>query len=474
MKRAIRKHLPDFSAIVVLLLLSVVVAGYILNHERLRFPFIQSSPYVLNAEFQTLQAVTPGQGQTIRVSGVQVGTIGAVSLHNGLAVVQMDMDKKYQNLVHTNATLLLRPKTGLDDMFIEMTPGSSSSPVAKPGYTFPVSNTLPDINVDEIFSALDTDTRQYLNLLVNGAGQGLQGRTSDLAQVLQRFEPTHQDLARVNRAIATRGVALRQLVDSLRRLDGDLAAQRGQLVSLVDAGSQVFHALAAENGNISTSVTELPATLRQATATLTKVQRLADVLGPAAANLLPAAKALPEANAALAALARPSAPIVEQQIRPFVVAARPVVRNLRPAAVNLAAAAPNLGKVFTVVNHLVNMLGYNPGNTEHGYLFWLAWLFHDGRTLFGTQDANGDYRPIFLQANCATLASIAGGFPGAEALYNLTPILSNLGLCPAQAAAIAHDATLKPRLAKIGGTSAPSVPALPAPLSQSSLLSAAK
>ena len=474
MRRAIKKHLPDFAAIIVLLLLSVVVAGYILNKERFRFPFIEASPYVLNAEFQTLQAVTPGQGQSVRISGVQVGEIGSVSLRNGLAVVQMDMDKKYEHIVHTNATLLLRPKTGLDDMFIELDPGSSSAPVARPGYTFPVSNSLPDINVDEIFSALDSDTRDYLDLLVNGAGQGLKGRESDLAQVLERFEPTHQDLARVNEAIAQRGADLRQLVDSLRRLDGDLAAQRPQLVSLVDAGSQVFHALASENENISTAVRLLPGTLDQATATLAKVQKLADVLGPAATNLLPAARALPAANAALAALAKPSAPIVENQIRPFVVAARPVIRNLRPAAVNLAQATPNLGKVFTVVNNLVNMLGYNPGNTEHGYLFWLAWLFHDGRTLFSTQDANGDYRPIFLQANCATLASIANGFPGAEALYDLTPILSDVGLCPAQAAAIAHDATLKPHVASIGGTSEPSVPALPAPLSQSSLLTGAK
>jgi ABC-type transporter Mla subunit MlaD len=278
----------------------------------------------------------------------------------------------------------------------------------------------------------------------------------------------------VSEAVAQRGADLRQLVDSLRRLDGDLAAQRPQLVSLVVAGSEVFHALASENGNISTAVRLLPGTLDQATATLAKVQKLADVLGPAATNLLPAAKELPAADAALAALAKPSASIVENQIRPFVVAARPVVRNLRPAAINLAKATPNLGKVFTVVNNLVNMLGYNPGNTEHGYLFWLAWLFHDGRTLFSTQDANGDYRPIFLQSNCATLASIANGFPGAEALYDLTPILSDVGLCPAQAAAIAHDATLKSHLAKIGGESEPSVPALPAPLSQSSLLTGAK
>jgi hypothetical protein len=150
------------------------------------------------------------------------------------------------------------------------------------------------------------------------------------------------------------------------------------------------------------------------------------------------------------------------------------VRNLRPAAVNLATATPNLSKILGVANNLVNMLGYNPGNTEHGYLFWLAWLDHNVRTLFSTQDANGDYRPIFLQANCSTLAALASGFPGAEALYNLTPILSNLGLCPAQAASIAHDATLKPRLTKIGGVSAPSVPALPSALTTSSLLGATK
>ena len=474
MTRAIKKHLGDFAAIIGLLVLSIAVAVFILSNERLHFPFFEASPYTLKAEFQTLQAVAPGQGQTVRVSGVQVGTIGAVSLHNGLAVVTMDMDKQYQHLVRENATLLLRPKTGLKDMFIELNPGSASAPVAPPGYTFPVSNTLPDVNVDEIFSALDSDTRDYLNLLVNGAGQGLQGRTSDLTQILERFEPTHRDLARVNQAIAVRGADLRQLVDSLRRLDGDLAAQRPQLVSLVNAGSQVFNALASENGNISTAVRDLPGTLSQATATLVKVQRLASLLGPAATNLLPAARALPAADSALAALAKPSAPIVKNEIRPFVVAARPVVRNLRPAAVNLARATPNLGTTFDVLNNLVNMLGYNPGNTEHGYLFWLAWLNHNVRTLFATQDANGDFRPIFLQANCAALASIANGFPGAEALYNLTPILSNLGLCPAQAAAIAKDATLKPRLTKIGGTSAPSVPALPGSLSLSSPLGTGK
>jgi phospholipid/cholesterol/gamma-HCH transport system substrate-binding protein len=170
------------------------------------------------------------------------------------------------------------------------------------------------------------------------------------------------------------------------------------------------------------------------------VQTFADVLGPASRSLIPAAQALPAANDSLAALARPSAPIIRNQIRPFVVAARPVVRDLRPAAVNLSAATPGITKTFDVLNHLINLVGYSPGGAQHGYLWWLAWLDHNARTLFSVQDANGDFRPLFLQANCATLAQIVNGVPGAGAILNLIPILSNTGLCPTQAKAIADNA----------------------------------
>jgi phospholipid/cholesterol/gamma-HCH transport system substrate-binding protein len=437
MKRAITTHVVDFAAIIVLLLLSIVVAGYILNHERFRFPFIQSTPFTLNAQFSTAQAVTPGQGQTVRVSGVEIGQVGAVTLKNGMATVQLQINDQYKHLIHTNATALLRPRTGLKDMFIELDPGSKSAPVVKPGYTIPVANTDPDIDVDEILASLDGDTRQYLELLVNGAGQGLKGKGGDeLAQVFERFEPTHRDLARVNKAVAVRGTDLRQLVNSLQRLNTALATKQGQIVQLVDSSSKVFHAFASEDGNISRALVDLPGTLSQTTTTLAKVQAFAKLLGPTSTNLLPAARSLPAANAALVALAKPSTAIVQNQIRPFVVAARPLVRNLKPAAINLSKGTPGLTKTFTVLNHFVNMLGYNPGNTEHGYLWWLAWLDHNIRTLFSTQDANGVFRPLFLQASCASLYQIAQGLAGSELLLNLDPIIGTLGtgtsVCPAQ------------------------------------------
>ena len=261
MKRAIKKHATDFAAILALFVLSVAVAGYILNHEGLRFPFIQPAPFTINAEFSTAQAVTPGQGQTVRVSGVQIGEIGGVTLKNGIAIVKMEIDQKYKHLIRTDATALLRPRTGLKDMFIEVNPGSKSAPVAKPGYTIPVANTVPDINVDEILSSLDADTRAYLNLLVNGAGQGLKGNGgSELAQVLERFEPTHRDLARLNQAVAVRGANLSRLVNSLQRLNAALVTRQSQIVSLIDASSKVFRAFASQDQNVSRAVADLPAT----------------------------------------------------------------------------------------------------------------------------------------------------------------------------------------------------------------------
>ncbi len=408
MKRAIKTHVSDFAAILVLLVLAVVVAGYILSHERFHFPFIQPAPFAMNAEFSTAQAVTPGQGQSVRVSGVQIGEIGTVTLRDGKAVVGMDIQEKYKHLIHTDATALLRPRTALKDMFIELNPGTSGAPVAKAGYTIPVSNTLPDINPDEILASLDANTRAYLGLLINGAGQGLKGNGgSELAQVLERFLPTHRALAQLNQAVAARGANLRRVVNSLQRLNTALGAEQGQLVQLVGSSSRVFRAFASEGQNVSRAVADLPATLRQTTVTLAQVQAFAAQLGPAARNLLPAAQALPAANQALTTLATPSEPILRNQIRPFVVAARPLVRNLRPAAVNLATATPDLSKVFGVLNHLFNMLGYFPGGAQHGYLWWLAWLTHSTRTLFSNQNADGDFRPVFLQADCKNLAKIA-------------------------------------------------------------------
>ena len=435
MKTAIRKHFKDFAAIVGLAVVAMGVAGYVLSHQRLRFPIIQSSPYKLKAEFSTAQAVTPGQGQTVRVSGVRIGDVSGVTLSEGRAIVTMDVDPEYKGIVHTDATALLRPKTGLKDMFIELNPGTKSAPVAKAGYTIPVKNTLPDINPDEVYSLLDADTRDYLRLLISGAGEGLHKRGGDLQEVFRRFEPTHKDLALVNKYVALRHSNLRRLIHQLNVLNGALASRGDDLAELVGTSSQVFHALASEDTNITRAVGDLPGTLRQTTQTFGKVKTLADVLGPAVTKLRPTVRALNSANKAVTPFAKEAAPILRTQIRPFIRDARPVVRDLKPASKNLKTATPDLTRTFTVLNHLFNMVGFNPNgkegpdvaNRDEGFLFWIAWLDHNGASLFSSSDANGPFRPVTIGAPCSTLKQTGDANPPLGMI--LAPALADPHVC---------------------------------------------
>jgi phospholipid/cholesterol/gamma-HCH transport system substrate-binding protein len=184
----------------------------------------------------------------------------------------------------------------------------------------------------------------------------------------------------------------------------------------------VFRAFASEDQNISRAVADFPGALRQTTTTLGKVQTFADVLGPTADKLRPAVRALNTANHAIIPFARDTAPILRTRIRPFVRDARPVVRDLRPAAQSLAKATPDLTRSFTVLNHLFNMLGYNPAGhnapgANPGYLYLLAWLGHQGANIFASNDANGSFRPVFLAGTCGELAANAD--PSLLAALNL-------------------------------------------------------
>jgi phospholipid/cholesterol/gamma-HCH transport system substrate-binding protein len=434
-KTAIRKHFKDFLAVLGLILVAGGVSAYILQKQRMRFPIIQDKPFVLQAEFQTAQAVIAGQGQTVRVSGVRIGDIGAVKLQDGRAIVRMDIERKYEGLVRTNATALLRPKTGLKDMFIQIEPGDG--PPAKENYTIPVQATTPDVNPDEILSTLDADTRDYLRLLISDAGRGLKGHGSDLRDLFRRFEPTHRHLAELNGAISTRRDNLRRLISSLNELNTELASHDDDIAELVDSSAGVMRAFASEEQNISSAVGELPSALRQTTDTLGRVQAFADVLGPTTENLRPAARALDPANEAVIPFAKEVTPLLASDIRPFVREARPLARDLRPASTQLADAAPNLTRTFTELNKFFNMLAFNPNGREdpgnadrqEGYLFWLAWAQHLAIQVFSSSDAHGVFRPVTLAAPCATIEQTIKEHPEVEFLQGLTGILSESAAC---------------------------------------------
>jgi phospholipid/cholesterol/gamma-HCH transport system substrate-binding protein len=431
--KAIKDHAKDFAAIIGLLVIAVGVSAYILREQRFQFPLIDEKPYVLQAELENAQAVTPGQGQTVEVAGVKIGRMGAVSLRNGRGIVQLEIFPKYKDLVREDAKALLRPRTGLKDMFLQLDPGSDSAPVAKEKFTIPVRNTLTDVDLDEILAALDSDTRAYIALLVDGTAKGLKGRGADLAELFERFGPTVRDLRRVNQEVAKEKEAIKDAIHGLSLLSEELAGKDDDLARVIDSSAAVFEALAAEDENVSATVRELPEALTTATATLGDVEKLANELGPAARELVPVFESLDRANRAITPIARRITPPIRDQIRPFTREARPLVGDLATASAGLSESFPDLTTSFDKLNKFFNMLSFNQNGREgpekadrqEGYLFWLAWVTHISANLVNIDDGNGPLRPVFLTGTCQTLTTLVNNEPQLEFLSAISSVLTD-------------------------------------------------
>ena len=439
MRMAIRKHWKDFAAVIVLMLIAAGVGGYILSNQRFYLPkwvpVVGSDFYTLNAQFSTAQAVTPGQGQSVDIAGVKVGEISKVDLVNGRAVVQMKIKRKYSK-IYNDASILLRPKTGLKDMILELDPGTVTSGEVKDNGTIPVSSTLPDINADEILAQLDGDTRDYLRILLAGAGQGLKNNGRALSATFRRFEPTARDGLKITEQLATRRRNLARVIHNFSLLSQELASRDDDLARWVTASNDVFARFAAQDANIRATLQELPPTLQTTSTALGKADRLARVLGPTLQALRPAARALGPTLIAVRPFLRETTPITRDQLRPFARAALPVFKDLRPAAQNLSALTPDLTTVFSVANYIVNELAYNPpGDAEEGFLFWASWASHAGASIFSTQDANSIIRRGLILASCSSLdllRQIASANPALQLVVGLTNLPDSQGVCPTQ------------------------------------------
>jgi hypothetical protein len=67
-------------------------------------------------------------------------------------------------------------------------------------------------------------------------------------------------------------------------------------------------------------------------------------------------------------------------------------------------------------------------NRDEGLLFWLAWLGHNGNSVFGSADAHGPFRALTQTTTCTTIQDEIAQQPTVplEFLQGLTGVLFNL------------------------------------------------
>lgn len=435
--RAIREYSGNVAAILGLALIAGLIGGYILKNQRLtlpsQVPFLGSDFVDYKATLPTAQSITPGQGQTVNVAGVQVGEISNVDLVDGRAVVTLHLREKYTP-IFKDATALVRPKTGLNDMIIELSPGSKTSGVLPTSAPIPVEQSLAPVNLDEILEGLDGDTRNYLQLLLGAGGQALDGNERELSNTFRRFEPTGSALRRITGKLDERRGNIKRTITNFRKISESLADKDKDLAALVDSSESVFRSFANQDARLRETLRELPPTLEATNTGLAKVDDLATQLGPGLERLRPAARALGPSLRQTRPFLRTTTPVIRDQLRPFSRDALPTIKLLRPAARDLAQITPDLTRTFSVVNYLLNTLAYDkPGDGQDSYLFWFGWANHLGNTLFGQADAQGPIRKGVVQIGCSslqTLESIKRVNPQLGTLVNLLGAPQIADVCP--------------------------------------------
>jgi phospholipid/cholesterol/gamma-HCH transport system substrate-binding protein len=402
----IRRYRTAFIAVVTIIVIAVFVGGYVLVHERLPLP--GESTFVLKADFSSASAIAPGQGQAITIAGAKIGEVAAVELRHGVAEVTMDITPKYARYIYRNATLLLRPKTQLKDMTIEIDPGSRSSGRIKSGYTFGLANTAPDIDFDKFLAALDVETRQYLQALIAAAGEGLKHNGRALSAVFRRFDPITRDIERITSELQHRNVEIEDSIHNFQLLMSALGNKDKQIAEVVQSAQKVLGVFAKQDRAVEQTLHLLPGALGKTRQGLGKLTVAAEALGPALGRLHRFATALAPALKASRSLFKSTTPVIGNEIAPLTRQITPVLKKVTPATKQFDEALPKLQSSFAVINEFFNELAYNPSPKQAGFLFFLLWADHDFNSAVSSADANGPVGRTLLYLNCE-VASILGG-----------------------------------------------------------------
>ncbi len=425
-REQIERYRTPFISVVSMILIAAAVGGYILAHENLKLPgwvpVVGRNYYKLKAEFSSAQAVTPGQGQAVTIAGAKVGEVATVDLANGVATVTMKITPKYARFYH-NATLLLRPKTQLQDITVEVNPGTPSAGKLKSGEVLPQSQTAANVNFDEFLAGLDAETRAYLQELLAGAGIGLKNNSKQLSATFKRFDPTAKLTEEIAEQVEARHANTARAIHSFSLLVEALGGKDKQLAELVDSANAVFRTFAQEDANVQKTIHLLPSTLHKAENGLGKLGTATRVLGPTLKELEPFARSLRPTQEATRSLAAKTTPIIKNEIRPFARQILPVVNELAPSTKGAGEAFPKLATSFSVLNEFFNELAYNPGAGKAGFLFFLDWGNHDLNSVISSSDATGPVGRTLVYFNCDVLPLFNGASEVNETVKLLVALL---------------------------------------------------
>jgi phospholipid/cholesterol/gamma-HCH transport system substrate-binding protein len=360
------------------------VIGFYLGFTK-RVPFTGRG-YELHATLENATTLKPNS--LVRIAGVNVGKVRSVEPEGNMAEATFNVSEDGLP-IHEDATITVRPRLFLEgNFFLDLDPGSPSAPELDSGSTIPVTQTATAVQIDEILTSLQSDSRTNLKRALKGYGVALNAVPTGDEDATQ--DPDVQGLTgaeainktfryggRAGRASAIVNQALlglhphdlSALIRAQRDLFTKLASTDGALSDLITNFNITAGALASESANLSASIHELAPTLQEAQPSLRHLNEALPWFRRLARESLPGIRQLPATIRAGS---------------PWLVQARKLLGNneLGGTAKILAASGPGLAQATHASLKLFPQLGLTSRCVSHN-------LVPAGNVVI--DDAGGDY-----------------------------------------------------------------------------------
>jgi virulence factor Mce-like protein len=323
-------------ALVVQALGALAFVAVLLNSEGVRLPFTGGGDWTLRAEFADAGGIHSGERTPVLVSGVPLGEVTGVQETNGRAYVTMRLSGSARGIVRSDAAAAIEPRSALEDMTVDITPGSAAAPPAPSGMLITAGRTTPTTTLDQVVSVLDADTRTQLAVIVDQLARGIGGHGGRLRAAVAQLHGLLDPAVQIGDALTRRRALLSSLADSLAGIGGAAQTHDVALAETLHSGAETLAVTARREAAVSTAVSELPSTVNSLDGALSGVRTLAAPLVPTLGTLRASARALPAALASV----RGVVPAVRGLLSAAGTFSRVAAPGLRDAAQVLSALGP--------------------------------------------------------------------------------------------------------------------------------------
>lgn len=347
----IRRAAVPFTLLIALGICGAVAAWVIFKNQSYQRPW--ASYYDVKAQLDDAKGLVPGK-QEVRISGVKVGVVTKSELVNGKPTVTMSIQSKYAPL-YKNATMVVRPVTPLQDMYININRGTPSAGKVPENDTLPANATVTPVDVSRVLQTFDSDTRTRLSTLLRQMSPALDDNGAQLQQSFVALAPFLAEAKRLTTVLGDRRTELARAVTNFGKLTTALATRDAQLTRLVNNGEATLAELAQKSQPFNALLAALPGTLNALQGSMRTLSVAQQDLDPALTDLRPVAAKLEGSLRSLEKLGFDVQPAAKA-LRPAVNGLKPLARDLRPTAAALSTAFAELGKQADSYNTLTREL----------------------------------------------------------------------------------------------------------------------